>query len=168
MIVPKDLAKRNIALISYMIIHHSVGSKTLDILDVAAEEMDSQHFLTIGYNAYIKKKADGTWIIQEGRPLDATPAAALDMNTISYDICIAGNYQPNVKGVPTDTLEWGLIEPILIQRIKDVKAKCPNLKHLIGHRDVSKIMSDPSVSTACPGDILYSKLSELRSKVGLS
>lgn len=171
MTVPDNLPKRSLTDIQYFIVHHSVGPQTMDITEVAEEEIASQGFLTIGYNAYVKKNGH-FWVVQEGRPIDTIPAAAYGLNTASYDICIAGNYHPNVPNIPTDEVEQESID-LVLARIKAVKAKCPNLKFLIGHRDVATIMERRGLnpgdySTDCPGDRLYAFLHHLRTLTGLT
>jgi hypothetical protein len=171
--VPVDqLTDRNPNLIEYFIVHHSVQNPEADIDILAHEEMQAQGFVTIGYNAYIKRTNAHLWSIQEGRPLDKLPAAAYGLNTQSYDICVGGNYHPNVANVPTNLVEVSALN-LIISRAHEVKAKCPNLKYLIGHRDVATIkakhgLNPEDYSTACPGDLLYALMHELRVRTGLS
>lgn len=178
MIVPiNELAPRDPKSITHFVIHHSVASPSLDIEQIAAIDINSQGFVTVGYNAYMKIVNDKP-ILQFGRPINTLPAAQYGMNTQGYALCIGGNYQPNVPHVPTNTLSdelWAKIEPVILQLITQVKSKAPNLKHLIGHRDVATIMvqnnphaNPEEYSTLCPGDILYAKLDELRVKSGLT
>lgn len=171
MIVPVDeLTDRDPSLIEYIVIHHSVTAPALPIEAVAKMEEAAQGFTTIGYNCVVTK-APGHWEIQEGRPLDKLPAAQYGLNREGYAICVFGNYQPNVPGVPTNVLEQAALQ-LVIDRVNAVKAKCPNLKYLIGHRDVATIKAkhggNPAdFATACPGDNLYARLHDLRVATGL-
>jgi len=167
-----ELTPRDPKDVIYFVVHHAVQDPTTDIAQLAQEEETSQGFITIGYNAYIKKIAEGHWEIQEGRPLDTLPAAAYGVNETSYDVCIGGNYEPNVSGVPTNQVDPASLD-VLVARIEEVKTKCPNMKYLIGHRDVAPIMvkhggNSGDYSTACPGDLLYAELHNLRVKTGLA
>jgi hypothetical protein len=152
-----------------VIIHHSVADKTLDISQISAMEIASQGFVCVGYHAYTKcvDVAGDKWVVQQGRPITCVPAAALDYNTRSYDICLGGNYHPG--GAPfLDTVSENALHLIAAQ-ILNAKRKLPNLKYLIGHRDVTlKITHDSNDATACPGDRLYARLHDLRLMTGLS
>lgn len=174
--VPTDeLTDRAPSLIEYIVIHHSVAAQTIDIEDIARMEEAAQGFVTVGYNCYLKK-IDHGWVLQEGRPLDKLPAAQYGMNEVGYAICIGGNYQPDVANVPTNTVDEDALH-LAVQRILQVKKKAPNLKYLIGHRDVEIIKGkqdgdDPAFAaheygTSCPGDALYARLHDLRILTGL-
>ncbi len=166
-----EMAHRPLDAIVYGILHHSVAPKGLDITQIAQMEKTSIGAITVAYHAYVRKR-DGVWVIQEGRTIDDVPAAAYGLNEPSYDICIAGNYQPGVPDVPTDILEEESLT-LAIMRFRLAKQKCPNLKYLIGHRDVAAIMvkrglAPEAYSTDCPGDLLYARMHDLRVATGLS
>ena len=168
MVVPQNqLNHRPISDIQYFIIHHSVGPQTQDITEVAAEEETSQGFVTVGYHCIVRLNPQShKWEIQEGRTIDDIPAAAYGLNEQSYDICILGNYQPNVPNVPTNTVSQDALT-LVKERALLVKSKAKNLKYLIGHRDVATIMTahggnSSDYSTACPGDLLYAFMHNLR------
>ena len=163
-----ELDKRPADDIAYAIIHHSVTPNNVDIANIAAMEKKSFGFVTVGYHALIRKQG-ADWIIQEGRSLDDVPAAALGLNEASYDICIEGNYE--VDAIDPRALD------VLLARIEAVKKKCPNLRYLIGHRDVAGIKQKQDLisageassryGTACPGKNLYAVLPDVRKKSGL-
>jgi hypothetical protein len=169
--VPLDkLTDRDPKLITCIVIHHSVAKPTLDIEEIAVEEIASQGFVTVGYNAYVKD-AGISWVVQIGRPIDKLPAAQYGMNEEGYAICLGGNYHPGGASFVTPVSQNAL--NLIALHIKAVKAKAPNLKYLIGHRDVATIKQhlgqNPSeFSTACPGDLLYAKLDDLRAATGLA
>ncbi|HEY0384296.1 MAG TPA: hypothetical protein VGC72_19060 [Candidatus Elarobacter sp.] len=165
------LTDRDPKLIQYFVVHHSVADPATPIEDLARAEEASQGFVTIGYNAVIVKDAAG-WTIHEGRPMNKLPAAQFGLNETSYAVCIGGNYHPNVKNVPTNTVDPVSLN-ILIDRINAVKQKAPNLKFLIAHRDVATIKAkhggNPAdFSTACCGDRLYAHMDALRKATGLA
>jgi hypothetical protein len=170
--VPLDqLTDRDPKLIEYFVVHHSVADPATSIEDLAKAEKASQGFVTIGYNAVIVKDHTG-WTIHEGRPMNKQPAAQFGLNPEGYAVCIGGNYQPNVKDVPTNTVDPAALD-VLVERIKAVKQKAPNLKFLIAHRDVATIKAKhggkPSdFSTACCGDRLYAHMDALRKATGLA
>lgn len=164
-----DMEQRDTSAVDTAIVHHAVADKTLDISQIAAMEQAAQGFITVGYHAYLKcvDPVKDEWVVQEGRPLDCVPAAALGYNLKSYDICMGGNYQPNVEGVPTDAVSENALK-VLIAHLHEVKAKLPALKYLIGHRDVTNVIThDPNDATACPGDLLYARLHDMRVATGL-
>jgi hypothetical protein len=172
-----DMNHRDLAVVDCVIIHHSVGAQTMDIADVAAEEEADQHFITVGYHAYVKlvDEAHDLWAVQIGRPIEDVPAAALGYNTRSIDICIGGNYEPNVPNIATNNVSENALQAA-IGWITGAKTKLPNLKYLAGHRDVAtwtEILAaegetPADVSTACPGQILYDRLHDLRVATGLA
>ena len=164
-----DMNHRDLDVVDTVILHHAVADPTLDISEIAAMEQKAQGFITVGYHVYVKcvDVENDQWVAQMGRPIDCVPAAALGYNTKSYDICIGGNYQPNVEGVPTNTVSENALKAAIAQ-ILAAKGKLPNLKYLIGHRDVTDVIThDPDDATACPGDLLYARLHELRVATGL-
>lgn len=166
------LGVRPLYSVDTVIIHHTVAPKTDDISTLAQMEEVSQNFITIGYHAYAKciDPDKDIWVMQQGRPIWAVPAAAYGMNVDSYDISIGGNYQPggaSFLDTPSDHALRVVAAQILL-----AKKKLPNLKYLMGHRDVATIKQkqglDPAdYSTACPGDLLYAKLHDLRVMTGL-
>lgn len=168
MLIPQSvlaaMTDRALSVVQYVIVHHTADPSTnKDIAEIAREEMISQPtFLTIGYHAVVQ----GNGLIQYGRPIGKVPAAAEGLNTLSYDFALEGNFQPGSTGYtgekPTSAQ---ILSAILL--IKNAKAKLPNLKYLIGHRDVARIVGIPGDATACPGDDLYSWLDHFRAETGL-
>ena len=171
-----DMNHRDISGADTVIIHHSVAAKTLDISEISAMEQASQGFIVVGYHAYVKcvDVARDLWVVQIGRPLDCVPAAAYGYNTASIDICIGGNYQPDVPGVPTDAVSETSVKAACAW-ILEAKTKLPNLKYLAGHRDVetwtavlaAEGYTPADVATACPGQRLYDQLWHLRDLTSL-
>lgn len=171
-----EMNHRDLSVVDGIILHHSVFAKTADISEVAAMEEKSQGFITVGYHAYVKcvDPDKDEWVVQIGRPIDCVPAAAYGYNTRSVDICIGGNYEPNVPGVPTDAVSENALKAAAAW-ISEVREKCTNVKYLDGHRDVEKWTSilaaegytPADVATACPGDLLYARLHDLRVLTGL-
>jgi hypothetical protein len=164
-----EMTTRDPSVVDTIIIHHAVADPTLDISQIAAMEEAAQDFITVGYHEYLKlvDPANDQWVAQMGRLINEVPAAALDYNTKSYDICVGGNYEPNVEGVPTNQVSPNALK-LVIARVQAVKAKLPNLKYLIGHRDVANVIThNPNDATACPGDLLYAQLWQLRQATGL-
>jgi hypothetical protein len=158
------MTDRSLSVVTYLVLHHTADPTTnKDILEIAREEQASQGFTTVGYHAVIW--ADGT--TQFGRPIGKVPAANLGLNTVSYAIAWEGNFEPGSPGYigqkPTDAQITGFIF-----LAKNVKTKLPNLKWLIGHRDVARIVADPGDATACPGVDAYTILPRLRAATGLA
>jgi len=172
LLTPELLARltdRDIAQIEYFVVHHTADpDQVQDIAEIAAEEIASQGFSTVGYHAVIWKTGE----VQEGRPIGKVPAANLGLNTLSYAASLEGNFQPGSPGYSGEVPSAEALAA-LVERIELVKSKCPNLKYLIGHRDVAAIAvrleggSLGDYATACPGDDLYSHLHDLRVATGL-
>lgn len=151
-------AYRDPSQIVAFIIHHEAGPRDETPLQVDAQHR-AQGWDGIGYTWVIGE--DGT--VYWGRPIKMVPAAAQDMNTVSVDVSLTGNFQsddPGYTGPPTDAQ---------IQALKDLcvwaHQQIPSINQIDGHRDVAMIMEDPSVATACPGNILYAMLPEIRAYV---
>lgn len=171
MIIPNRilnlLNKRSPEQITTIFIHHSVVRPDADIQVIAQAEP----FLTVGYNAYVRKNPQtGIWECQQGRPLTDVPAAQYGMNVEGYAICLAGNYQPGGASFLNRVEDTAL--DVILAQIHAVHSKCPNLQYLAGHRDVATIMAKRgkypgAFSTACPGDLLYERLHDLRVMSGL-
>lgn len=165
------ISKRPLADVNVVIIHHTVAAQTLDITDIAREEIADQGFITVGYHELCKRTPTG-WVMQSGRAINDIPAAAYGMNENSYDIALGGNYHPGVVGVPQDPVDPKALD-VIVKQILAAKSKLPNLKMLIGHRDVATIMAKRGLnpgdySTACPGDGMYAQLHYLRERTGLA
>lgn len=171
-----DMNHRDLSAVDGAILHHSVFYKTADISEIAAMEVKSQGFITVGYHAYCKcvDVEKDLWVVQIGRPIDCVPAAAYGYNTRSIDICIGGNYQPNIPGVPTDAVSENALK-VAADWVLEARTKCPNLTFFDGHRDVEKwltILKEENytatdVATACPGQLLYDRLGDLRTMTSL-
>ena len=157
------LTDRDLAVVRYVVVHHTADNDMdKDIEEIAREEIASQGFSTVGYHAVIHK--DGK--IQFGRPIGKVPAANLGMNTVSYAIALEGNFHPPDSHYAGERPTKEQIQS-LENLVHLVRGKLPNLKYLIGHRDVARIMSNADDATACPGDILYALLPQIRTATGL-
>lgn len=149
---------RQLSQVTSFIIHHEAGPWDETPLQVDAQHR-SQGWVMIGYTWVIGK--DGT--IYQGRPMNMVPAAAQDMNTVSVDVSLTGNFEPSAQGY------CGSPTAAQIQSLKELclwaHQQIPSISQTIGHRDVATIMNDPSVATACPGDTLYALIPDVRSYV---
>ena len=182
MLIPNALLNlislRNLNQVTTVYIHHSVADPTFDVTQIAEMEKLSQGFVTVGYNYYVKclNRENDIWVGQVARPLNRIPAAQYGDNLHGYAICIAGNYEPN--GAPFLTTVSDKALHVTAAQILLVKAKCPNLKWLQGHRDVkaeemrlntwlTDAYASAQYGTACPGNDLYRELPKLRQMTGL-
>jgi hypothetical protein len=140
-------------------LHHTAAqNQKEDIEDIATEEERDQGFVWAGYNFVIWK--DGT--IQVGRPITKVPAAQLGDNTPYVAICIEGNFQPTDAGYTGEVPSPAALAAVIRIVNEWLKPKCPNLRYGIGHRDVSGLVGVPDDATACPGDLLYAHMHDLR------
>lgn len=101
----------------------------------------------LGYNYIIFP--DGSFIADV--PLDEIAWSAAGVNSITINICFAGDYTDQLPSEAA--LKTG--EQIIAARLKER----PQLK-IIGHRDAVKF-SKAATPTACPGNKLYSYLPTL-------
>jgi hypothetical protein len=175
--IPPDvlaqLDKRDPSTVSYVVIHHSVAPQTWDATQIA----ESEPFLTIGYNAYVRlNPISHTWEIQQGRPMNCVPAAQEGLNPQGYAICIAGNYQPN-DGVTEDEVVDSALA-LVAQQVHLAREHGLGARFLIGHRDVETyymvtegidhITAAQLYGTSCPGDLLYEWMDHLRTLTSLA
>jgi Negative regulator of beta-lactamase expression len=108
----------------------------------------------IGYHYVIR--FDGT--VERGRPRDTVGAHAYGINGVSIGISLAGNWMDKEPyDAQVDSLEKLLADLCDIYGLDQ--------DSIIGHRDVADILGDPSAATDCPGNCLYAKLGEIKSKV---
>jgi hypothetical protein len=163
------MTDRNLSVLEYIVIHHTASTlMDEDITDIALEEERDQGFLWAGYNFVIHGKAPHDGLIQVGRPLTKVPAAQLGLNTPGIAICLEGNFQPGDKLYTGEKPTPSQLASAITIINEWIKPKCPNLKYLIGHRDVARIVRTPSDATACPGDNLYAELHNLRVATNLT
>jgi N-acetylmuramoyl-L-alanine amidase len=153
------MTPRDVSQVAYEIIHHSDGAPDQSPLDIDAEHR-AEGWSMVGYSFMIS--GDGT--VYKGRPDNVVPAAAQDLNTASVDICLLGDFEPGTDGFQSE------VPAAQLQALKDlsvyVHQRFPTIERTIGHRDVSGIVGDPSVSTACPGDVLYDLIPSIKAYVG--
>jgi hypothetical protein len=157
------MTDRDVHDIRFVVIHHTAGTDMdEDIDDIASEEERDQGFVWAGYNFVIHGKAPHDGLIQVGRPITKVPAAQLGLNTPGVAISLEGNFHPSDRGYTGEKPTASQLHAVVTIINEWVKPKCPNLRYLIGHRDVARIVNDSNDATACPGDLLYAELHGLR------
>lgn len=147
--------------VEYAVIHHTAErDQNESIEEIAAEEIanPAQGFITVGYHFVIK--ADGEVMI--GRPLNKKPAANEGLNTQSVAICLEGNFEVGDAGYTGEIPSEAAIKACITLINNILKPQLPNMKRLIGHQDVARIVQDPTDATACPGSLLESRLHDIR------
>lgn len=137
-------------------IHHTAGHYPQTYEDALSEiqfiqdyHQNAKGWIDIGYHFLIDPIGD----IFEGRPIMVVGAHVANKNTNNIGISIMGNYHPPVNNEVTDNTINALVT--MVKYIK-TKYSIPQ-SEFYGHRDFS--------STDCPGDILYSKIPELRKMI---
>ena len=137
-------------------IHHTAGHYPEDYEDAVSEvqfiqdyHQNAKGWIDIGYHFLIDPLGD----IFEGRPVLVVGAHVAGKNTNNVGISIMGNYHPPVNNEVTQKSIDSIIT--LIKYLKD-KFKIPK-NEIYGHRDLG--------ATDCPGDLLYSKIPEIKDKV---
>lgn len=152
---------------SKIVIHHTASSSNLNNPAAAVRAIYQYHTITrgwgdIGYNYIIAP--DGT--IFEGRygGKGVVGAHAAGYNIGSVGIALLGNYQD--ADIPAPMMEslTGLVYRLAEENNIDVDGKKrfrgKMLNNLLAHRDVS--------ATACPGEVSYALIDDLRAVVGAS
>jgi hypothetical protein len=110
---------------------------------------NAKGWIDIGYHFLI----DPLGNIFEGRPVMVVGAHVAGKNTNNVGISIMGNYHPPVNNELTQKTIDSIIT--LIRYLKD-KFNIPK-NEIYGHRDFGP--------TDCPGDIIYSKIPEIKNSV---
>lgn len=160
----KEMTTRDLSAIKLFIVHHSASYKTITCEQIDAEHR-AQGWCMAGYHFFI----DGNAKLWKLRPLDAVPAAAEGANTDSVDVCLAGDFEPSSIGF-TGGPSQEQLDALVALRVYCQK-EVPSIEKTIGHRDVQTmidagdpLVTDPgeNVSTACPGQILYDWLPQLK------
>jgi hypothetical protein len=142
-------------------LHHTVTVPTHDVLrDAAAvNDIDQQRFGKISYSWNVHGLT-GEWFEAETthRGAHTINNANQSLNGISFGVGVIGNFHPNVPGVPTNDVTEALLDSIAEGIDAFVLPHLTDPFHLFGHRDV--------YSTACCGDLLYSRLDDIRARLG--
>lgn len=122
-LVPLDITK-----LTHIVVHHLAASIA------TPNDIHNWHLANgwsgAGYNEYIRK--DGTVYSLRG---DNQGAHCLGYNEIGYGIALEGDFDKEI----VTKIQYD----ILIERLQINKARFPNLKRIVGHREVG--------STTCPG-----------------
>ena len=112
-----------------IILHHAEAS------NCTIYDIDSWHknrgWVCVGYQYFVRK--DGS--IYRGRPDNAVGAHTTNYNSHSIGICAEGAYMKEQMG--------DIQKNAIVELIKYLMNKYPNIKLIFGHREVS--------ATACPG-----------------
>lgn len=134
----KQLYTRTLEQVQYLAIHHTAGAP--QSLYYYANLHISKGFGAMSYGEIVYP--DGTVYVCH----DPTTITAHNENnnTISYGICVVGNFK---NGKPTDAQLKALH-----QRIKFNQKRFPNLKGVKGHGEFK--------ATACPGDYLQQHIAK--------
>lgn len=152
--VNNSTSSTNIISVDNLIIHHSAGGSHQSFEDIKNFHKLNNGWNDIGYHMIIE--ADGK--IVRGRADDIQGAQALGANEYSLGVCLIGNF---MKSSPPKAQIDSLVK-VLTDWCK--KYNLPVTK-IIGHKNVAKLYNRADVSTACPGDILYGLIPEIRKRV---
>ncbi len=149
--------------VSHLIVHHSAGTNEAGDWAAVVRAIWDLHvngngWSDIGYNYLI----DPDGIVYEGRGNDILGAHFCGANTNTMGVCMLGNFQERepteaALAALADLLTWKSadrgLDPLAAARHP---ASGLTLSHISGHRD--------GCATACPGDLLYPLLGDLRQR----
>lgn len=137
----------------YIVLHHTAGPAGQSVEDID-DEHKAQGWAGVGYHRLVYR--DGS--IHEGRPDDVMGAQAKDLNAKSIGVAVMGDF---TRALPVASQRVGMVHCLAVL----CKRWNVPVERIIGHRDVSGLVGDPSVATACPGDALYADLHNVRHEV---
>lgn len=140
----------------YIVLHHTAGPDGQTVIDIDNEHK-AQGWAGVGYHRLVYTNGE----IHEGRPDDVMGAQAKGLNAWSIGVCVIGDFSHKLP----NQVQWKAL-------VHTLAVECSRwgipVERIIGHRDVSGIVHDPSVATACPGDKLYADLVPLRAEVAVA
>ena len=122
----------------YIVMHHQAGEAWTRPEQARVWFVDVQGYADVAYNAMITPAG----VVWKGRGEEFQSAANLGINREAVAFCFLGDLD---KHAPTDAQllaagHW----------VHDALQRHPGAK-LIQHRDVARLVGDPSVGTECPG-----------------
>lgn len=125
--------------VNYIVIHHSVTGINTTFEQIRQMHLD-KGWSDIGYHKVIDYNGN----VLQGRKDSVIGAQAFGLNQESLGILCIGNFEDIL---PSDKQYQALVQvsATLLNRYKLPKSR------LIGHREVAKLINDPSASTVCPG-----------------
>lgn len=137
-------------------IHHTAGKLTASLEESIAEiqfiqdyHQNAKGWNDIGYHFIL----DSLGNVFEGRPIKVVGAHVYMRNTDNVGISLMGNYHPPKNDQPSQKA----LEAIISIASYVVNAYSVEKSSFYAHRDIG--------STDCPGDILYSKIPEIKKAV---
>jgi hypothetical protein len=139
--------------VNYIVVHHSASSTKMKMEDLKAIHL-KEGYSDIGYHKVI----EGDGKVRQGRSDLLMGAQAKGLNGYSLGVCVVGNFE---EIEVSESQEKSLVQ-VLASLCKRYKLGADKI---IGHRDVARIIKDPSIATLCPGKNLYKKLRDIREKV---
>lgn len=120
-----------------------------EILFIQDYHQNAKEWIDIGYHLLI----DPLGNVFEGRPIDAIGAHVKNENTNNIGISIMGYYHPPVSDTPTvKTFETFIAVAKYLKNTYSVE-----ISSFYAHRDLG--------ATDCPGDIIYSKIPDLKKAI---
>lgn len=159
----KPSQKKNLKNLRHIVIHHSAAPQNWTIHDFVAHRLHTGagaagKYSGLGYNYVLEPLAKR---IVADVPEDEYTWSTGGYNSYSISICAAGYYHAPFNHVVTDEMI-----NLLVDKCVELCAKhhLDPYKAIIGHRDVAGIIKNSKWATACPGDLLYAKLKEIRIK----
>ena len=142
----RSMTPRSASQITDMVIHHTAGNPAQTPLEIDRQHRN-QGWAMIGYNLLVDREGHVFW----GRPILFVPSAVSGHNTPTLNICLIGWFHPG----------HALSQTTIPAKQKKAFFEAAALLHgqypivrTRGHRDYN--------ATACPGNVVYNMLPELR------
>lgn len=166
---PRPCASPGYATVTHLIVHHSAGVNTSNnwaqvVLAIWDFHVNTRAYCDIAYNYLI----DPNGVLYEGRSggNNVIGAHFCNTNTGTMGVCLLGNFQEvepttGMLNKLADLLAWKSCNSSIDPVKSSVFARSNTvLNHISGHRD--------GCATECPGNNVFVKLVEMRSKVASS
>lgn len=163
---PRPCASPGYAAVTHLVVHHSAGVNTSNnwaqvVLSIWDFHVNTRAYCDVAYNYLI----DPNGVLYEGRSggNNVIGAHFCSTNTGTMGVCLLGNFQevePTEAMLNTlaNVLAWKSCNAAIDPLAKSIHARSNlDLNHICGHRD--------GCATECPGNNVYSKLTNVRNKV---
>lgn len=148
-----------------IVIHHSGGSGKTDPQQIQREQMHpgffKETYSDIAYHFLVSPPYQGSCTVYQGRSLEFKASSVEQQNTGKLAICHLGNY--NSKVTDQSDSDWRNDVRLMVETsahlITILRRYFSTIQTLSAHRDW--------LTTECPGEELYGRLSYLAQATGL-
>lgn len=138
----------------YVVIHETDGPANQTVEEIDNFHKNVNHWSGVGYHRLVRNNGQ----IHTGRPDDVVGAQAAGLNSWSIGCAYIGKFGAYL---PPPVQRQAMVHCVAVECLRWLIP----VEHIIGHRDVAKLVGDPSVATECPGNPIWYDLPQFRKDV---